>query len=293
MKGVLPGRIMLLSGKYFHTEIGRQVESALQGIPKKGLLGPADTGLEVSRKPSTLFRSNLWWFLCSLNAFAGRMAGPAVLQDTGGTESRANRSFCPNTTPQMTTLSLVRTSTVYANKWKSKNGTKCDVELRAEDTGQCPVTLVQQQLKLDRVLPLPIPTWLNHTQLRDCCKLSRSTVFFFYSFYIFRTKSTLWFPQWKEWQECKLYFYLMEELLTRSQAVRLMCHVAPSSALANNNSAFLDTRTDMYVTPASSAHLWNIQNWFEWDTGTAKSNQRKLRKEKIRPSVTSNIFSFQ
>lgn len=85
----------------------------------------------------------------------------------------------------------------------------------------------------------------------------------------------------------------MEELLTRSQAVRLMCHVAPSSSLANNNSAFLDTRTDMYVIPASSAHLWNIKNWFEWDTGTAKSNQRKLKKEKIRPSVTSNIFSFQ
>lgn len=71
----------------------------------------------------------------------------------------------------------------------------------------------------------------------------------------------------------------------------------PSHFPVNNNNAFLHTRTletDVYVIPASYAHICNIRKkWFEWDTGIAKSNQRKLRKEKIRPSVTSNIFSFQ
>lgn len=109
------------------------MELALQGIPKKGLLGPGDTGLEVSEKPSTLYsRSTLRWLLSSLNAFPGGMAGPALLQDTRGTRSRANRSFCPNTTPWMTKLSLVQTNTICVNKWKSKNGTNCDVHLRAE-----------------------------------------------------------------------------------------------------------------------------------------------------------------
>lgn len=44
-----------------------------------------------------------------------------------------------------------------------------------------------------------------------------------YGFSTFRTKSVLWLWWRKESQERKFYFYLMVELLKRSQAVRVMC----------------------------------------------------------------------